>query len=812
MKHLLRLLTFVVVFVFTIGVTFAQNTQMTKSQALGLKTSNVTPAPMVVHEATSSRTVILEEGFDVDFLPTGWTQTITNPDNTWIQTNPQTHPFSEIDPNSLFSAIVPWVAADQDEWLFSPVLNSGGEFPLTLDFYAGVSGPYLNPGATLICLISDDGGATWTELWNAIDEIDPAADWAWNAVSIDITDYAFTDFQLAWQYVGNDGDLAGIDNVSVTAGYTYLFQDDMESYTVGAKLAESDQTGFWTTWSNLPGSTEDGTISDDQSLSPTKSCLIDGVNDQILKLGNKTSGSYIVNFEYYIPSTFGGYINLQHFEAPGNEWACEVYFGASAGNENGYMVVAGPPDVPFTFPHDQWFPISFVVDLDADSAWCYINDNEVAQWQFSLQADGTAGTLQLGGVDLFAGAPTGETAKYYFDNVEYIVLDPGVQSPIISVDPTSMTVFLEEGQTTNESFSITNSGQEDLIYEIMPTYPQSSKALSTVPAGAKTPKALAPAPQLAPNYATSSSQPTSRDELLHYDGDNNDAIGNNNTDYEWRVSAMFPASILQQYIGMQISEVQVYINDPAIDTKIQIYGMGSFNTPGPGELLAEQSFTGAAASWTTVTLNTPIGIDGSNLWIGYWVSSTAASFSPGVDAGPADVNGDWIAFGPGWSHLAGSGIDANWNIRATLTGTPIVQWLSTDPTSGTVVQDETFDVNVTLDATGLVSDSYTGKLLIRNNDPTNEQVDVTVLLAVTVGVTENGEKEYIAVYPNPATTSLHVQSNGVVNNITLINTVGQVVYSSTLNNAIDISNLESGVYFIKVDTDNGTTTQKVLIK
>ncbi len=436
----------------------------------------------------------------------------------------------------------------------------------------------------------------------------------------------------------------------------------------------------------------------------------------------------------------------------------------------------------------------------------------VQEWQFSLQADGTSGTLQLGGMNLYAGAPTGETAMYYFDNVEYIVLDPGVQSPIIAVNPTSMTIFLEEGEQTTETFSISNSGQEELVYDIMTTYPQASKGLSTTPAGAKTPKALCQTPQRATNYTASSNQPASRDELLHYDSDNVDAIGNNDNPYEWRVAAMFPASVLQDYIGMEINEVQVYINDAALETKIQIYGMGSFNTPGPGELLLEQDFTGAAMSWTTVTLDTPIGIDGSNIWVGYWVSSTAGSFSPGVDAGPSNVNGDWIAFGPGWTHLAGSGIDANWNIRANLTGTPIIKWLSTDPTSGSLVQDESIEIDVMLDATDLASDSYSGKLLVRNNDPTNEQVDVTVLLAVTVGITENGENEYIAVYPNPASTLLTVKSNGNINNLRLVNTIGQVVYASTTGTTIDISNYESGVYFVQVDTDNGTTTQKVLIQ
>ncbi|MFK5854801.1 MAG: T9SS type A sorting domain-containing protein [Bacteroidota bacterium] len=811
MKHFSRLLSLIVVTVFAFSSVFAQNAYMTKAQTLGLKSGTPTQVPLLTKDLTSVNTSFVEEGFDVDFLPVDWTQTILNAGYTWIQTNPTDNNFDEIDPTSLFSAMVPWVAEDQDEWLFSPVFNAGGETPLSVDFYAGVSGAWL-AGATLICHISDDGGATWTEAWNALDEIDPGADWAWNLVSLDISDFANDDVQIAWQYVGNDGDLAGIDNVFITAGNEFIFEDDMESYAVGAYLAESDETGFWTTWSDAPGTSEDALITDAESASPSNSCIVEGVSDLVLKLGDKTSGHYGISIEYFIPSDFGGYINLQHFEAPGVEWAVEVYFGAATGAGNGYAFAGDPTEIPFDFPHDTWFDIDFDINIDEDLASLYVDDVMVAEWQFSLQAQGDPGTLQLGGVNIYSGAPTGETPMFYFDNVEYIVVDPGVQSPIIDVDPTSMTVFLEEGASTTQSVTISNSGAQDLEFEIVTMYPQSGKAPTMVPTGANTPKNLYQIPELDPNYVGSTSQPTSRDELIHYDTDNTSAIGSAN-DYEWRVAAMFPASMLAPYIGMEINEVQLYINDPALATKIQIYGMGSFNTPGPGELLLEQEFTSTEMSWNMVSLDTPIAIDGTDLWVGYWVSATGGLFTPGVDAGPANPNGDWMASGPGWSHLSNNpDLDFNWNIRANVTGTPITQWLSASPTSGTLMQDESMEIEVMLDATGLVSDSYSGKLLIRNNDPSNEQVDVTVLLAVTVGVTENGENEYIAVYPNPASTLLNVKSNGTITNVRLINTIGQVVYSNTTATSIDISNLDKGIYFVQIDTNNGTTTQKVLVQ
>ncbi len=811
MKHFTRLTALFVITVFMFSTGMAQNTVMTKAQTLGLKAG--TPVNVVANhnQVDALRTTFLEEGFDIEgeFPPADWTQDIFNPDNTWIQTNPEENDFNTIDPNSLFSAMVPWVTADQDEWLYSPAIDAMGEVPLTLEFYAGVSGPWI-ANATLKCHISDDGGSTWTELWNAADVIDPAADWAWNFVSIDISDYADAEFMLAWQYVGNDGDLAGIDGVSVNAGYEYLFQDDMESYTVGTHLAESDETGYWTTWSDSPGSAEDGLISDEESASPTQSCFISGTNDQLLLLGNKTSGAYAINVDYFIPSGYGGYINLQHFEAPGNEWACEVYFGAATGTENGYMYAGSETQIPVSFNHDEWFTMTFIVDLDEDLASFYMDDIEIAEWQFSLQAQGDPGTLQLGGVNLFAGAAGDDDPMYYFDNVEYIVLDPGISNPIIDVDPTSMFSIQEQGTVTEETVTVSNLGQQDLNFEIITNYPASKKVSLGEPAGTHGTK-------LNLNELTSKpvvgAEPyrTNRDELLHYDTENTNSIGSSAA-YEWRVAAMFPAEMVAPYIGMEINEIHVFINEPGIEYKAQIYGMGSYNTPGPGDLLMEQDFTATSESWNYIDLDSPVMIEGGDIWVGYWVSADANMHTPGVDDGPANPNGDWMSSGPGWDHLSGNpDLNYNWNIRANLTGTPITQWLSADPTSGLLVQDESTDINVTIDANGLVEDNYVGKLLIRNNDPTNEEIAVNVTLGVTVGINEQGENEYVAVYPNPATTLLNIKSNGTVTNVTLVNTIGQVVYNG-VTNAIDISNYDTGVYFVTIETENGTTTQKVMIQ
>ena len=810
MKHFTRVFSLVLAFTIVFSFANAQSV-MTKAQALGLKTSGVNVTPE--KDLTASRAILLEEGFDVNWLPTDWTVINFNPTENWMQANPTTNNFDEIDPNSLFSAMVAYIAEDQDEWLISPSLDAGGETPLTLNWYAGVSGGWLDPGATLVCHISTDDGATWTPLWNAIDEIEDGAEWAWNFVSLNLDAYAGAPFKLAWQYVGNDGDLIGVDGVHVKTGYDYLFQDDMESYDVGAFLAESDESGFWTTWSNAPGGPEDAKITDAQAASPSQSAIANGTNDMVFKMGDKTSGKYQFNVKYYVPSGFGGYINLQHFEAPGIEWAVEIYFGASTEASNGFMYAGSPDSLFFDYTHDTWMQLEFIVDLDNDHAEFYLDGTMITDWQFSLQAQGDPGTLQLGGANIYAGAPEGETAEYYFDDVEYIVLLEGETSPILVIDNSPIILNLETGDIGYDQFAMSNEGAADLEYEIVVTYPQGNKALDIEPAGSHIAKDLNQTFTADPDFVAPNNQAGERDVELHYDGDPVSAYGNLDNNYEWTVAARFPADMVAPYIGMEITSVKVFISDPGTAHKLQIYGMGSYNTPGAGDLLVEQSFDPIGGDWTVINLDTPLKIDGQNIWVGYWFTSLAGLFTPGVDEEGLGVeDGDWLKTGPGWGHL---GASRNWNIRAVLTGEAMTQWLSTDPTEGTLIQDESIDVDVTIDASALTSDQYQGLINVRNNDPANELATIQVMLNVTVGVLENGENEFVMVYPNPAKDYLRIGTNGDLKHIRILNTIGQVVFDQQMNQSnatISTSGIQHGVYFVQIVTDHGTTTQKIIIE
>jgi|GEM_PF-3169985 len=157
--------------------------------------------------------VVIDEKFDgAQFPPNGWTVNQTHPTNTWMAGNITDYNFNSIDPTNVYSAFCPWIAADQDEWLISPpfALASG---TATIEFYSLYSIDWLT-AATLKLLISVDGGANWTQIWEAVNDGQPRS---WRYQNVDITQYANNpNMKLAWQYVGNDGDVVAIDNVKLT--------------------------------------------------------------------------------------------------------------------------------------------------------------------------------------------------------------------------------------------------------------------------------------------------------------------------------------------------------------------------------------------------------------------------------------------------------------------------------------------------------------------------------------------------------------------------------------------------------------------
>jgi len=83
-------------------------------------------------------------------------------------------------------------------------------------------------------------------------------------------------------------------------------------------------------------------------------------------------------------------------------------------------------------------------------------------------------------------------------------------------------------------------------------------------------------------------------------------------------------------------------------------------------------------------------------------------------------------------------------------------------------------------------------------------------------VNELNNTSSISIYPNPAKEQLTITGNKDVKYITILNTLGQVLVEQNSYNSdkavINVSNLGSGVYFIKVSDKNGNVATKRFVK
>ena len=84
------------------------------------------------------------------------------------------------------------------------------------------------------------------------------------------------------------------------------------------------------------------------------------------------------------------------------------------------------------------------------------------------------------------------------------------------------------------------------------------------------------------------------------------------------------------------------------------------------------------------------------------------------------------------------------------------------------------------------------------------------LFPVFGSVNETKELDF-TVFPNPSTGVLNVKTKGVINEIRILDLLGKTKrFKSISDNQIDISNLETGIYFIQVQTNEGLVTKQFI--
>src|SRR5690606_15865164 len=121
-------------------------------------------------------------------------------------------------------------------------------------------------------------------------------------------------------------------------------------------------------------------------------------------------------------------------------------------------------------------------------------------------------------------------------------------------------------------------------------------------------------------------------------------------------------------------------------------------------------------------------------------------------------------------------LDLIWSIAESTSAddcaSPVdVPWLSTDPSGGTTVPDASQDVDVDIDAAGLVGGVYEAALCVTTNDPDQPMVAVPVTLTVLGAVAD----------VSPASFAFEVFEGGSADDTLNIGNVGTVDLTWTIS-------------------------------
>ena len=615
-----------------------------------------------------------------------------------------------------------------------------------------------------------------------------------------------------------------VDNIGIISGADdqVLIDDDFEAYPLGGKIAQSANDlgiDWWTTWTNSPGSNEDGVIAE---AGGTKCGYISGSNDNVLLLGGQESGTYDLEFAIYCDEGKYGYFNILHeFNGGGSTWAMQAYLNATndGASSTSYSVGHGTvhagansnADIPAVV--NEWMYFRIRVDCDLDVAELFYRSEttqpeeiSIVSWQWSLDSFGeNVVGRKMDAMDFYA--PHTTLGCYYLDNFRYTRIGQETAASL-EFDTESVTVTLIEDDATTVDINISNADGTSI-----------GDWTAWIDFG--------------------EGQGGTNNTQINYDidpdmvtGDNIALVGLNIDEPELvEVGAMFPGAayagsvmgtkiVSAQYTFFEGSDSGIGIEDGTPVT-FRIYGQGLNGQP--GEVLAEKVVPYNEVvpnDWTVATFDTPVSLTGFNVWVTVEYTQAISGYPMNFDdSGNASAYGDYYRTnGGGAFSKCSETFSTNYgdfHIRMNCQGAPVsATWATLSKPEGTMAIGESDMVTVNVNSIGLTNgDVKTAEIIFKTNDPENQEVIIPLTLNVSlVNVGEN-TTQVASIYPNPATSQVNLEGENL-NSVAIYNVAGQLVRVVKLDNVVNSidMNVEAGVYFFSIYDNNGrNSVQRVVI-
>ena len=603
--------------------------------------------------------------------------------------------------------------------------------------------------------------------------------------------------------------------------------ENFSAYTTGGKIAQQAQgmgNDYWTTWSGAVGAAEDGVIAE---VSGNKCLFLNEGNDQVLKLGDKTSGVWELSLKFNVPTGKDGYFNIKSVfpSTVSATWACQIYLGTDQGEDPlpgpitpgvGIIYGGSSTGTNFNFTHDTWIPVKIIIDLDDDNAEFYVNGNLIHTWIYSTGSFGASSHKFISACNMFPPFERG-TSSFYLDDIVFAPasssffetnFDDVPNGSYVAQSYPDWWATWENKPGTGEDALITNEQSESA--------PQSAKLDDgtdlVFKAGNKTEGIYKIdfdmyIPDGAPAFFN----------LLHiYTG--------TSTGNEWGVGVYcnIPSGTSGMTAGTYIQTnnqrkaftaktnewfpISFYIDLDNDFAKISIDGIPllgwKFSTKESGGAGLKQL---AAADFYPPTATSVFYIDN-------FVYKIAEAETIGIfDVTPTSISKEIVE--------GGSNITVPITVKNTGNAqgsyeakAADVAWLTlSGDTESNVAIGETKSFDAVLNANTLEAGEYEAAIsVVASNDVTFE---IPCKLVIVLGI-ENFTIQ-TSIFPNPTSDVVNIICNTMINSIQLVNNNGQVVYSNNVNEdktTIDTSNLSTGHYFIRIFTNNGISSTKLIIQ
>lgn len=296
---------------------------------------------------------------------------------------------------------------------------------------------------------------------------------------------------------------------------------------------------------------------------------------------------------------------------------------------------------------------------------------------------------------------------------------------------------------------------------------------------------------------------------------------------------MFTTEDLEFYNGLLLTKVSLYDYESHNGNILIYYG----GDEAPEMLIHSQAYTCTGArKFVEFDLTAPIPVDASlNLWVVF--TNNNGNYPAAICENTGNKNGRWMSTdGVNWADIGATpNLSGTFMIRAFVTSemrnTAVALGQERDAAfshynlyRGTSLENFELIAQPTVgnyfDEIGIgtyyyqVTTTYVEDGIECESEPANaffNPTDNYIMINVT-SIEEDGVST-VMLYPNPTNSNLNIKAEGL-KRITVMNALGQIMLDKNANSdneVLDMSIYESGIYMVRIVTENGMTTQRVSV-